>query len=117
MRLPTGVHGSQYEGMGEELFAAHSVFREALERCDGVLSIGHGFARPVEQKQRLAGPDASDPFFAKHWRRARTSPPWTRIRKSDVRIPPGSAAVGRDEQDVRALVLHRCSPNDVPQAY
>ena len=31
-------HGSQYEGMGEELFATHSVFREALERCDGVLA-------------------------------------------------------------------------------
>ena len=30
-------HGSQYEGMAEGLFEAHPVFREAIERCDGIL--------------------------------------------------------------------------------
>ena len=33
-----GGHGSQYEGMGEELFTAQPVFREALEQCDAVLA-------------------------------------------------------------------------------
>ena len=31
-------HGSQSEGMAEELVAAHPVFREALEQCDAVLA-------------------------------------------------------------------------------
>ena len=30
-------HGSQYKGMAEGLFEAHPVFREAIERCDGIL--------------------------------------------------------------------------------
>ncbi len=30
--------GAQYPGMGRQLFAAHPIFREALERCDEILA-------------------------------------------------------------------------------
>ena len=66
--------GAQYEGMGEELFVAHPVFREALEECHavladelkpGLLDVLYG---PAETRALVHRVEYGNPvFFALEW--------------------------------------------------
>ena len=75
-------HGSQYEGIGEELFAAHPVFREALEQCDAVLEDEFKpgllvlYGPPETRSLVHRGEYGNAVFFALEWALARLWMSW-----------------------------------------